>query len=204
VAAPEAWAPLKKDRPLTFQALTAGLWDDLQAVLGARGGHNGCWCMRWRLPRPEFERRRGDANRRALRAGIVAGRIGGVLAYLDGRPVGWCAIGPRTCFPVLDDTDILARVDGQSVWSIGCCYLARGARRLGYLSALIEAAVDYAANSGAEIVEAYPLAPRTPRVPVAAAWTGFESAYREVGFEEVARRVDVRPVMRLRIEPHRA
>lgn len=185
-----------RETALRFDPVNRDRWTDLEAVLGSRGGHDGCWCMRWRMPRLDFERSRGDRNRRALRAGVVAGSVTGIVGYLEDRPVAWCAVGPRAQFPVLDTTDVLARVDDSPVWSIGCCCIARGCRRRGYSGSVLRAAVDYAADNGAEVVEGYPLVPRTERVPVAAAWTGFASAYREAGFMEVARRVELRPIVR--------
>lgn len=181
---------------LRFEPVGTDRWADVEAVLGSRGGHDGCWCMRWRLPRLDFERRRGERNRRALRAGVAAGSVTGIVGYLEDRPVAWCAVGPRTQFPVLDTTDVLRRVDDAPVWSIGCCCIARGCRRRGYSGSVLRAAVDYAAGKGAEVVEGYPLVPRTARVPVAAAWTGFASTYLRAGFTEVARRVELRPIVR--------
>lgn len=181
---------------LRFEPVTPARWTDLETVLGSRGGHDGCWCMRWRLPRPDFERRRGERNRRALRAGVASGSVTGIVGYRGATPVAWCSVGPREHFPVLDTTEVLARVDRRPVWSIGCCCLARRCRRRGFSRSVLEASVEYAAAQGAEVVEGYPLLPRAERVPVAAAWTGFAATYLQAGFTEVARRVDVRPIVR--------
>jgi GNAT superfamily N-acetyltransferase len=188
---------------LVFHAATEERWEDVEQVLGRRGGHDGCWCMRWRVQRSAFEKHRGEGNRRALRAGLAGGRITGVLGYRADRPVSWCAVGPREQFPVLDTTDLLARVDDVPVWSLGCCHLARRCRGQGLAVAVLTGAADFARDQGARVLEAYPLAPALERVPVAAAWTGFESTYLRAGFIEVARRAPLRPIMRLDLAPEK-
>jgi len=191
---------LQDPEKLEFQPISSDRWTDLEIVLGDRGGWQGCWCMRWRLPRARFESQKGDANKQALRRGIESDVYQGLLAYRNGEPVAWCSLGPREDYPALDDTDVLARVDYQSVWSITCVHVAKRHRRQGISVALIRAAVEYAKNQGAAIVEAYPVIMRGPRIPVAAAMTGFHSAFVAAGFTEAMRRVDVRPIMRFLID----
>ena len=61
---------------------------------------------------------------------------------------------------------------------------------------MIEAAVRYAQASGASIVEAYPVEPKTTPMPAVFAYPGIASAYLAAGFREVARRSETRPLMR--------
>ena len=60
---------------LVYRPISVDSWKDLEALFGERGGREGCWCMRWRIPRLQFEQQKGASNRRALRAGVEAGRI---------------------------------------------------------------------------------------------------------------------------------
>ena len=55
-----------------------------------------------------------------------------------------------------------------------------------------------ARKRGAKIVEGYPVAPKTERMPDIFAWTGFETAFRMAGFKEVARRKPQRPIVRIK------
>ena len=176
-------------------------WKDLEQLLGDRGGWQGCWCMRWRLTRARFVSQRGAPNRRALRQEIGAGHCTGVVAYRDSEPVAWCSVGPRENYPVLETSDLLARIDDRAVWSITCVFVAKRARRQGITVPLIQGAVAFAAQNHAEVVEAYPVIPLTPHMPVAAALTGIYSAFQKAGFSEVLRRVDIRPIMRYEITP---
>ena len=154
--------------------------------------------MYWRLTRSQFDYLKGDGNRDEFRDIVSdAERPPGLLAYRDGTPVGWCAIAPRDDYAALERSRVLKRVDDEPVWSITCFFVARTARRQGVTVALIEAAVQFAAEHGARIVEAYPIDPRNPEVPPVFAWTGLLAAFESAGFTEVARRSATRPIMRV-------
>ncbi|HYI16712.1 MAG TPA: GNAT family N-acetyltransferase [Thermomicrobiales bacterium] len=192
--------PVPQASSLVIRPLTPDRWPDLEALFGPRGATGGCWCMYWRLTRSQFDYLKGDGNRDAFREIVVeAERPPGLLAYRDDVPVGWCAVAPRDDYSGLERSRILKRVDGEPVWSITCFFVARSARRQGVTLALIEAATAFAAGHGARIVEAYPIDPRSPEVPPVFAWTGLLSAFEAVGFIEVARRSDTRPIVRFEI-----
>ncbi len=183
---------------LVVHPLTPDRWPDLESLFGPRGATGGCWCMYWRLTRSQFDYQKGDGNRDAFREIVIdAHQPPGLLAYRDGVPVGWCAIAPRDDYGVLERSRILKRVDDEPVWSITCFFVARSARRQGVTLVLIDAAVQFAAEHGARIVEAYPIDPRNPDVPSVFAWTGLVSAFESAGFIEVARRSETRPIMRI-------
>ena len=188
---------------LEFAPLTAARWGDLERLFGERGACGGCWCMWWRLRRSEYDRQKGEGNRRALRALVEAGEPVGVLAYLAGEPVGWCAVAPRQAYPVLARSRILAPVEAddggdgdRAVWSVTCLFVARPYRRRGLTAHLLEAAVAHAHDRGARVVEGYPVEPRQPALPPVFAATGLASAFRRAGFVEVLRRSETRPIMR--------
>lgn len=179
--------------------LTKERWHDIETLFGARGACGGCWCMLWRLPRAQFERQKGEANKQALRELIQCGQVPGILGYDRDQPIAWCAIAPRISYPALERSRILKRVDEQPVWSITCLFVARSFRRRGVSVAMLQAAVAHAAQGGAQIVEGYPVEPKTTSTPDVFAWTGTVSAFRRVGFQEVLRRSETRPIMRYTI-----
>ena len=180
----------------SFSPLTAELWPDLEKVFGKKGAMQGCWCMRWRISRRQFEQQRGERNKRMLRRGIERGLVNGVLAYADEEPVGWCSIGSRENFPELENSSVLARVDRKPVWAVVCFFVLRRYRGQRLSVGLLEAAKDYAREQGAVALEGYPIVPRQGKLPLAATWTGFAGPFNEAGFKEVERRVDVRPIVR--------
>jgi len=185
---------------LEIHPLTPDRWPGLEALFGPRGACAGCWCMWWRLKRSDFNRGKGASNKRALRKLVDSGDPPGLLAYLDGRPVAWCALGPRETYPVLANSRVLKPVDDQPVWSLPCFFVARPHRGRGLTVKLLEAARRWARKRGARILEGYPVEPRQGRMPDAFAWTGAASAFRQAGFVEVARRSPTRPIMRAPIK----
>ena len=179
-----------------FQPVTPDRWSDMAKLFGKRGACAGCWCMYWRLARSEFDRRKGDGNRRAMYRVVKRGGEPGLLAYVNGEPAGWCSVAPREQFPGLARSRILKPVDDQPVWSITCLFIQKDHRRTGLSARLLAAAVKHVKRSGGKVVEGYPVEPRKDRMPDAFAWTGIASAYLRAGFREVARRSDTRPIMR--------
>ncbi|HXH82541.1 MAG TPA: GNAT family N-acetyltransferase [Candidatus Tectomicrobia bacterium] len=181
---------------LDVRPLTPDRWQDLETLFGPRGASDGCWCMWWRQTRAEFEEKKGEENKRAFRGIVASGQIPGLLAYVDGRPAGWCAVQPRDAYARLDRSRTLKRVDEQPVWSVVCFFVAKAYRRRGLTTALLEAAVRYAVAHGARIVEGYPVDPGEGGTPDPWAYTGLVSAFRNAGFVEVARHSPGRPIMR--------
>src|SRR5262245_41142794 len=100
----------QKRLALRFEPLTAQRWPDLEGLVGDPGACGGCWCMYWRRTRSDFDRHKGDDNRAAFRALVVAGPAPGLLGYHNDRPVGWVALGPRETTPGLDRSRILKRI----------------------------------------------------------------------------------------------
>lgn len=137
----------------------------------------------------------GEPNRMAFKAIVESGIVPGLLAYVDGEPVGWCAVEPRGSYPTLDRSRILARVDEKEVWSVPCFYVAKDFRGRGLMRDLLTAAINWAGRHGARIVEAYPVESGS-KLPDSSIYTGAVPAFRAAGFVEVLRRSERRPIMR--------
>ncbi len=67
---------------LEFHPLTTERWDDFEELFGENGACGGCWCMWFRQTRSEFEKNKGEGNRRAMKAIVESGRVPGILAYI--------------------------------------------------------------------------------------------------------------------------
>ena len=106
---------------------------------------------------------------------------------------------PRARFPRLETSRVLKPVDDEAVWSISCLLVAKSHRRQGVATALLDAACDFVAGEGGQLVEGYPIAPSKAPYPPVYAWTGFETVFRLAGFETVAQRSPTRPIMRRRV-----
>ena len=187
------------DKPLriTAEPATPERWADLAKVFGERGACGGCWCMHWRLGRKDWEAGKGPKNKRALKKIVDAGEMPGILGYVDGEPMAWCAVAPRAAYPALARSRVLKPVDDAPVWSVSCLFVLKSYRRRGVSVRMLEEAVTFAGSQGAKIIEGYPIEPTMHRTPDPFIWLGTPSAFLKAGFKEVARRSKSRPIMRV-------
>lgn len=194
----------EKSASIEIHPLTPERWPDLEKLFGPRGAVGGCWCMYWRLKSSEYEQLKGSGNRALFKDLVGQGEPPGLLVYLDGEPAGWCALGPRPDFSRLGRSRILAPVDDRPVWSIVCFFIHRQHRQSGLSEKLLAAAVEYARARGAEVLEGYPVEPKQEKMPSVFAYTGLANTFRKLGFSEVQRRSETRPIMRLELHPEAA
>ena len=180
---------------------TAERWGDLELLFGPRSAYSGCWCMFWRLRRSDFNNLQGEGRKAVLKDLTMNNEVPGVLAYLDGLPIGWCSIGPRQDFAALENSRILKRVDDVPVWSIVCFFVAKPYRKNGIMSKLLHGAVDYAVQHGARVVEGYPI-DMTAHKLVGQTLTGYSgfmgiaSAFEEAGFIKSGEASETQLIMR--------
>lgn len=156
--------------------------------------------MAWRLSSREFAAGKSGGNRSALAKLLKQDIPPGLIAYEvkgeDRVPVGWCAIAPREEFVTLSRSRVWAPVDEKPVWSVTCFFVAKTHRNCGLTVKLLKAAVRFAAEHGARIVEGYPIDPNGRTQPAVFVWTGLASSYEKAGFREVARRSKAKPIFR--------
>lgn len=183
-------------------------WEDLRAVFGERGEPARCQCQwfqtaaaQWRaLPVEERAWRLreqtncGDAN---------APTTSGLVAYLDGEPVGWCAVEPRSVYVHLRSGRIVwagrdEDPDDDSVWAVPCFVTRTGFRRRGVSRALAAATVDFARERGARALEGYPMIIKPGQEIVwGELYVGSRGIFAAAGFHEVSRPTTRRVVMRV-------
>ena len=115
--------------------------------------------------------------------------------------MGWCQVTPRSDLPALEASRFASVPDDalgeQPVWSISCFVIRRGHRKQGIATALIEAAVEFARELGAAVLEAYPL---DGAVSPSSTFTGYASTFERVGFATVAAPTPSRRVMRIDLQ----
>ena len=185
---------------LSIHTVTPERWEDFETLFGPRGAIGGCWCMWFRIRRAEFDQQKGEGNRLCMRDIVATGEVPGLMAYHEGQPVAWCSVAPRESFPVLDRSRVLKRVDDRPVWSVVCFFVEKNHRRMGLSVEMLRGAVDYARSQGAKIVEGYPVEPKRGQTADVFAFTGLPATFLQVGFVEVLRRSETRPIMRYYLE----
>lgn len=175
-----------------LRVATPACWGDLVELFeapGPRGGRTdpaNCWCVVWR-----DSYRTPDANRAVLKEHVDDGRRPGLLAYRDGRAVGWVSVGPRDDFPALVRSRAYRPDDDADVFLISCFYVHWSERKSGIALRLLDAAIDHARERGAAIIEAYPGDPPD--------YKGHLDWYLSRGFEPV-RTAGKRTVVRLTLD----
>jgi GNAT superfamily N-acetyltransferase len=177
---------------LEILPLTSERFADIATLFGEGGDPKWCWCSFFRVRNVDFRTATSEANRtvleRAVEVTTAEGRAPGLVAYRGGEPIGWVSLGPRDDYPRLQHSKVLAPLDDTPVWSIVCFVVSRRARGQGVATALLDAAIAYAADHGATLLEAYPVETGGQRVPAANAFKGTVAMFERAGFEVAARR----------------
>lgn len=187
---------------LTIVPANESTWGDLRALFGSRGDAARCWCQRFRMDPGESWASQGPEELAArLRDQTACGQpkvttTSGLVAYVDGEPVGWCAVAPRPVHlrmlrnnRVPWDGRNEDKSDG-TVCAVTCFVTRVGYRRRGISHALAEAAVDFARARGARAIEGYPDL-------VEGGHVGTRDTFARAGFIEVHQPTKRKVVMRL-------
>ena len=169
-----------------IEPLSSDNWDALAGLFAAGGDPRWCWCQFWRKPGANWSNTTPEENRADLEALVGTDPAPGLVALRDGVAVGWIGLGPREDFPRLGRSRTIPQLPGDAVWVVNCFVVAKGARRTGVATALLEAAVTYAREHGAAIVEGYPVRTGGARIPSASVYTGTAGMFERAGFEVAA------------------
>jgi GNAT superfamily N-acetyltransferase len=196
--------------PLEIVPANEASWEDLQAVLGTRGDPSKCHCQRYKMrPKESWASVGAEELAHRLRAQTDCGHAKaetttGLVAYLEGEPVGWCAVEPRSVYPRLQRNCRVPwegraedKTDG-SVWAVTCFVTRVGFRKRGISRALARASVDFARERGARAVEGYPMITEPGKdIMWGELHVGSRSIFADAGFAEVSRPSVRRFVMRI-------
>jgi GNAT superfamily N-acetyltransferase len=177
-------------------------FDDVTLVLGG-GDARSCLCQYWRLSSGAFGRSTMDERRQGLRRQLGETPPAGMLAYLDGEPVGWCGFATRQRAERLVRSRTIPAIDDLPVWAVYCFTVRVGYRRRGIALALLGGLIDYARREGAPALEGYPADLDGARIQTAAAYVGTVRMFEEAGFHRVLEtdaRSDHRPRWLMRLD----
>ena len=174
---------------LEVKPLTGETWDALAQLFREGGDPRWCWCQHWRLRSKDMAAAKVPQLRERLHDQATSPEPPGLVAFDGERAVGWVSLGPRTDFERIVRSRVIPTIDDRPVWSIVCFAVSTSARGQGVARTLLDAAVAYARECGADALEAYPVAidDGEPIHPDAA-FTGTLPMFEQAGFSVVADR----------------
>ena len=158
-------------------------------------GWQSCYCMETHRTQSdeEWAVRTAQDNRRDMTRAIKQGEVTALLAYADGKPVGWCNYGETTRLNGVMHRFGLNVAEQQGIGSLACFVIAAPYRGHGVAATLLDAALDRLRARGVKMAEAYPVkdaksAQSNYRGPLSMyTAAGFEP-YRETGRHLIVRK----------------
>jgi len=200
--------PVTIGAPVTVVPANEATWEDIQAVFGTRGYASRCQCQYFKIRDKDWKSVPVAERAFRLRQQTDCGypdseTTSGLVAYVGGKPVGWCAVEPRSAYPRLRymrvpwsgrDEDIA----DDTVWAVTCFTVRVGYRHQGISRALARAAVDFAREHRARALEGYPMIVHPGEdLTWGELYVGARSVFADAGFIEVIQPTKRRVVMRI-------
>lgn len=141
----------------------------------------GCYCYyyHWGKSRAEWLEQTGEKNCKNVSEMIMHGKMKGYLAYVDGKPAGWCNANDKGNYDRLMVTPDINDGDVDRICSIVCFIIAPEYWRKGIATALLQRICDDYTDKGYTYVEAYP---RKGDLSCALHYHGPMSMYQNAGF----------------------
>jgi GNAT superfamily N-acetyltransferase len=178
--------------------------DDAVGVIEGPGDPGRCFCQFDRVRHAQFRTMPVEELKDRLATRIAGpGASPGVIATLDGDPVGWASVAPRSEFPRIRTSpsmttpELRVDLDDPGIWAVTCFVVRTGHRRQGVAGVLLAAAVEHARAFGAHTLEGYPLEPGLRRLSSADLYRGTLSLFLAADFDVVARPKEDRAIVRL-------
>ncbi len=167
--------------------LTPERWADFSSLFDEGGDPKACSCMYWRLRSKDWSFADAAGTRDGMHHLVDERRdpAPGLLAYEEGRIIGWVSVGPRDDYQRLASSRVRPKLDDVPAWAIVCFVVSRRARGRGLTTQLLTAATEYARAHGAPGLEAYPVDSGDARIAAAVGYSGLLSTFVEAGFRVV-------------------
>lgn len=171
---------------MSIEVRPATEFDDVAALVGPKKPtSNVCFCLSYRIGSKENNELRDSQRADRVRELCHQDPPPGVIAYLDGEPVGWAPVHPRSDTSFARNR-LIPNVDDLDVWSLWCIRVRPGHRKQGISHALIDGAVAFAKKRGAPAIEGYPVDNRGEKVNLTMAYVGTRGAFEAAGFTKAA------------------
>lgn len=186
----------------TIVPVTPERWPDFEDLFGKQGACYGCWCTHFRLPPAARRENDRERNKDHIRTRIEAGPPPGLLAFQDGKAVGWMQVGPRADVPEFNNAGRgsapLEPSDASDpdVWAISCFFLRSKVRGKGLTHQLVQGGIEFARENGARFLEACPMDLSRDSRSIGL-FVGSTRVFEKAGFQRMVERKAGRPLVRL-------
>ncbi|MFX0136321.1 MAG: GNAT family N-acetyltransferase [Candidatus Hodarchaeota archaeon] len=116
-----------------------------------------CYCHFYNFAgtNKQFSKRKKEENRNASKNLILAGKMNGLIAYLDNKPVGWCNVNSKENFARIPYKEENSDSD-QKIASIICFIISPAHRKQGIARQLLRYACSSSKDKGYDLIEVYP------------------------------------------------
>jgi GNAT superfamily N-acetyltransferase len=175
---------------VTIAPASADRFDDAEHALTGGGDGASCQCQWWTITNAQWQASSPEERTELLRAEMVDGPPPALIAYVDGEAAGWVRVGPRAPLQRVARTREFAEhlaTSGDDTWAVTCFVVRREHRGIGLNAQLLAAAVEYARDRGAQVLEAYPIDTTVGKKSSNNLFRGVLSVFLAAGFKEVAR-----------------
>jgi len=115
-----------------------------------------CYCYSYHFTGTPEEWEIPGRNREKVKELILAGRMHGFLAYLEGKPVGWVHADDKNNLERLKLAEELQDSSGGKTLSVVCFVISPRYRRKGVATRLLERVCGEYRDRGYDYIEAYP------------------------------------------------
>lgn len=206
----EVTTPVEAEQ-LTIVPANQAACEEIDAIFGTADYAGRCRCQRFKVVGWFWRDSTQEERSAMLRAQTGCGQphaaaTSGLIAFLEGEPVGWVAVEPRTAYPKLRTSRIPwsgreEDKDDDGVSAVTCIVVRKGYRGRGLTYHLARATIDVAREHGARALEAYPMLTQPGReITWGELHVGPRQAFENAGFHEVSRPTVRRVVMRIDFE----
>jgi GNAT superfamily N-acetyltransferase len=189
------------DAEVEIRTFVPSMADDLGKLFASDPSASGCWCMWFITSVKEYHSAGAAGNRQKFEALALESKEPlGLVAYLEGQPIAWCAVGPKERFARAVRTPTLKVASAgpaEIAWFVPCFFVRSDQRRTGVTGALLRCAVDLAIERGAELIEGFPFSGHRPNAG-GDRQVGTEEVFASAGFAPVRRPSKCRVIMQCR------
>lgn len=189
---------------ITTALASPEVWEDIQHALSGGGDGRSCQCVWPVLTNKEWDTTDLDQRTALFQQEVASDRPPGIVAYVDGEAAGWIRIGPRPAQRRLARTrNIVATthepLEDDGVWAASCFVVRKEHRGQGLNATLLDAAIAFARESGARVIEGYPIDTSQTNVRVNDLFHGALSTFLAAGFTKIDGPKPERPLVSLAV-----